>query len=925
MTEKSRTEYSARNTTIAMISRVIAILMGYVTRIVFTHTLSESYVGINGLFTDILNVLALSELGVGTALTYALYKPIAEHDVERQKSLMRLFKWMYRIVALLITAAGLLVIPFLGYLVQDAGDVTHIVPIYLLYLTNSAVSYLLIYKKTLVDAHQRSYIGVLYHTVFLLIQYVFQIVVLITTRNFILFLLIYLICTVGNNVCVARKADSLYPYLRDKEVKPISKEEKQGIVKNMRAMLMHKIGNVVVNNTDNLLISAMAGLVSVGKYSNYYLLIGSVRQVLDQAFQGITASVGNLGVTEDKSRVKTIFETSFFIGQWLYGFAGICLFQLLNHIVALSFGENYLFSGALVFVLCVNFFVTGMRQATLVFRDSLGLFWYDRYKSIAEAVINLGASIVLTLRFGIVGVFLGTFISTMLTSFWIEPYVLYRKKLESSVAPYFLRYALYTVVVLFAGTVTNYACSLAGGEGFTAFAADFLICVTVPNLLFLLVYHRTREFRFICRKIAELLHRKLRKASEEKAAELTPADEDLLSILKSALTAESPAPQWTFSESEWDTLLAKADRHAVLSILYDTLSEQALSPRQMDFVTKTARKYVLQNYRLSYFTHQVTEKLKEQGVTAVVLKGVSAAEHYPTPELRKSGDIDILLPFAEQLDKARDALLSFGFTVAEKQSSHHHLVMNHQSGIEAELHSMLAEPFDNSEINKYLSNCMLRIPNHIEQRNILGYDFPVLSDGYQAYELLLHMLQHFLRSGFGLKLLCDWVCFWNRPVEEKELRLYLKLVKESGLEGFSKMITSVCAIYLGLERQCELCGHIGLMGEADAVGFMEDLLEAEEFGKSAKDRMVALRGTSLIDYIREFHHEMNLNFPKAGKVFLFWPVLWCITLFRFLVNNRRIRGVTAAEILKKAGKRSKRMKQLELFKKNGADSNAKGR
>ena len=508
MSEKSRTEYSARNTSIAMISRVIAIVMGFVTRIVFTRTLNESYVGINGLFTDILNVLALSELGIGTALTYALYRPIAEKNIERQKSLMRLYKWMYRFVALMIAVSGLLVVPFLGRLVHDAYDVENVVPIYLLYLLNSVVSYLLVYKKTLVDAYQRSYIGVLYHTIFLLIQYIFQIVLLLTTHNFVLFLLVYLLCTIGNNICTAKKADSLYPFLREKNAEPLPKEEKQSIIKNIKAMLMHKIGAVVVNNTDNLILSAMVGIVSVGKYSNYYLIIGSVRQVLDQAFQGIAASVGNLGVTEKHDRFKVIFETSFFIGQWLYGFATICLFQLLNSFVAISFGEKYLFSTVIVLVLCLNFFVTGMRQATLVFRDSMGLFWYDRYKPLAEAVINLVASVLLTWRLGIVGVFLGTFISTMLTSFWIEPYVLYRKKLKCSVTTYFVRYALYSAVVIGAGILTNAVCSMVRLDGFAALVVRLPICLIVPNLLFLLCYHRTKEFRFLYQKMMELLKKK---------------------------------------------------------------------------------------------------------------------------------------------------------------------------------------------------------------------------------------------------------------------------------------------------------------------------------------------------------------------------------------------------------------------------------
>lgn len=913
MTEKSRTEYSARNTSVAVISRILAIVMGYAARVVFTHTLSESYVGINGLFTDILNVLALSELGMGTAITYALYKPIAEKDIERQKSLMRLFQWLYRAVAMIVAVAGLCVIPFMGYLVKDANDVQNLILIYLLYLLNSVVSYLVVYKKILMDAHQLSYIGVLYHVVSMLLQYGFQIVVLLTTHNFILFLLIHLFCTIGYNILVSRKANSLYPYLRDKDIKPIPKEEKKGIVNNIKAMLMHKVGNVVVNNTDNLLISVMVGIISVGKYSNYYLIIGSIRQVLDQAFQGLTASVGNLGVTENRERVKKIFESIFFIGQWVYGFAAICLFHLLNFVVTISFGEKYLFTSAIVFMLCMNFFVTGMRQATLVFRDSLGLFWYDRYKSLVEAVINLIASILLTLRFGIIGVFLGTFISTMATSFWIEPFVLYRKRLKASMLSYFVRYAIYSALVFVAGYITNTVCNLVQGGTVKVIFLNLLICVAIPNLLFLICYHRTREFRFLLQKLKDLWNKRQEKRQPEE--KLSASEEHLLDSLKGILTGEQTISRLNLSPEEWDEILGMADRHVVLSFLYDYLMEQELSEVQKQFVTQTARKTVLQSYHLLWCTHMVVEKLKERGITAVVLKGAATAENYPVPELRKSGDVDLLIPIEEQMPLARDVLLEHGFVVEEEQLAQHHLVMRSCEGIELELHSMLAEPFDNSEINNYLRDCLSDILPHIEQQNIMGYDLPVLSDGYHAFELLLHMLQHFLRSGFGLKLLCDWVVFWNRPVAEDETSLYCKLVEECGLTGFSRMITSVCVIYLGLQENSGLCSRIQLMEEADAISFIKDIFEAEEFGKSGKDRMVALRGTSLTDYVREFHHQMHLNFPKAGKVFLIWPVLWGITLCRFLYNNRRIRGVTAKEILNKAKKRSDRMEQLHLFKK----------
>lgn len=505
MIQKSRTEYSARNTTSAVLFRMTAIVLGYVTRVIFTRTLSEAYVGINGLFTDILNVLALSEMGVGTAITYALYQPIAKADREKQKSLMQLFCWLYRLIAVFVLGAGLLVIPFLGKLIRNQPDIEHLVLIYLMYLASSVLSYLLIYKRTLLDAHQLLYVGTIYRSVFLVLQNVLQIVALIRTQNFILFLSIHILCTLLANISLSAEANRRYPYLRDREVQPLQKSEKKKIFDSMQAMLMHKVGNVVVNNTDNLLLSAMVGIVSVGRYSNYYLVIGSVRQVLDEAFRGVTASVGNMGVTEKPERIHKIFEVAFFTGQWLYGFAAICLFELLNPFVEISFGQNYLFSRNVVFILCLNFFVTGMRSATLVFRDSLGLFWFDRYKSVVEALINLVASILLAYPFGTAGVFIGTLISTVTTSLWVEPYMLYKHHLGAPVLPYFIRYALYSGVVGGIWFLTDGICDLIEGSVWIVLGGRFLICMVVPNVLLLLCYCRTKEFRYLLDKMKELI------------------------------------------------------------------------------------------------------------------------------------------------------------------------------------------------------------------------------------------------------------------------------------------------------------------------------------------------------------------------------------------------------------------------------------
>ena len=514
MKQKSRTEYSMMNTSVALLAQVSAILMGFFTRVVFTRTLSEGYVGINGLFTDILNILSLSELGVGTAITYALYGPIARKDYEKQKILMRLFRLFYRVTAAIVLIAGLLLIPFLDVLMKDRPDVDHLVLIYLLYLLNSVISYLLIYKKTLVDAHQMSYITVMYHNGFLVLQDICQIVILLCTKNFILFLMIAVFCTFLGNVCMSRKADKMFPYLKEPCDGHLPKEEKQQIVRNVKAMMMHKIGTVVVGNTDNLLISSFVGVISAGIYSNYYLLIGSIRQILDQVLQGVAASVGNLGETEEKEKIHRIFQELFFLGHWLYGAAGICLLELLNPFVEIAFGRKYLFDFPVVLILCINFFLNGTRKATLIFKESMGLFWYDRYKSIIEAILNLITSILFVFQFGVAGVFLGTITSTVLTSLWVAPYVLYKYRLQKPVFPFFLRYAFNLIVMGIVWGITDLCCSQIEGIVFFQFMVRLGICAVVPNFLLWIIYRKSLDYIEL-EKVLKVMLKKLKAGRRE--------------------------------------------------------------------------------------------------------------------------------------------------------------------------------------------------------------------------------------------------------------------------------------------------------------------------------------------------------------------------------------------------------------------------
>lgn len=509
----TRMEYSVLNTSVGMISSIAALFMGYVLRVVFTHTMSENYVGLNGLFTDIVSILSLSELGISASIMYALYRPIAEEDIEKQKSLMRLLQNFYRLVVVLVVVLGCALIPLMWLLIKDYNEVEHLTLIYVLYLINTASSYLLIYKRTLLDAQQRMYISVFLQMLSWIILDVLRIVILVLWHDFILYLVIGIVCTLLGNIAISKAADHYYPYLKDKEVKPLPEKEKKTIYQNIRAMMMHKVGGVVVNNTDNLILSACTGLLSVGSYSNYYLVLAAVGRILYQIYQGITASVGNLGVMEDEKHVEKVFGASVFIGQWIYGVAFIGLFEVLNPFICLSFGEQYVFSKSIVFVICLNFFFGGLKDAVRTFKDSMGLFWYDRYKAILEAGLNIVLSLILVKYMGVIGVFLGTTISMLLTTLWVEPYVLYKYGFKSSCKGYFLRVGMYCALMAVVWLMTDFICNMAVRSVGNLYAEMFirlLLCVVVADALLLLIYFWTNNFKFVMSMVVDFVKSKFK-------------------------------------------------------------------------------------------------------------------------------------------------------------------------------------------------------------------------------------------------------------------------------------------------------------------------------------------------------------------------------------------------------------------------------
>lgn len=391
----SRTDNSLRNLKTAVLFKLAAIVVNFIARKIFVVVLTKEYLGLDGTFANILTMLSLAELGVGTAITYSMYKPLAEGDRELILSLMTLYRKFYTIIGITVGVLGAALTPFLQYIIRDIPDIPHIRLIYLMFVLDSSISYFLVYKQSLISADQKQHIVTSYQYKTSMAVTAAQCAALLLTGDYILYLALKLCATFVCNALLARKADRLYPYLKQKTVQPLPAPVRQDISKNIRAMIAHKLGSVVVFGTDNVLIAYFVGAVSVGLYSNYLLITQSLKSAYSMIFRAMTASIGNLCAAEDTAHAQAVFWRVDLLTRWIYGFSTVCLVVLFNPFISLWLGADYLFSMPIVLLIVLSFYVTGMRQSVLTFREAMGLYWYDRHKPLFESAINLAVSILL--------------------------------------------------------------------------------------------------------------------------------------------------------------------------------------------------------------------------------------------------------------------------------------------------------------------------------------------------------------------------------------------------------------------------------------------------------------------------------------------------------------------------------------------------
>ena len=363
MNKNSRTTNVVRNIIGGVGGQVFTSILMFVCRTYFIRLLGEHYLGVNGLFSNILNMLSLAELGIGPAIVFSMYKPIAENDELHIAKLMNFYKDAYRIVAAAVAVMGLLLVPFLDFLIKGSAGVEHLRFIFVLILSNTVVSYLYAYKGSMLNADQKAYVGVIIRNLFAVVQNVAQIIVLIATGNFILYLVTQIITTFLANFIQAKYVDKKYSFLVKYKKEHITKEERREIMKRVRGMMMHKFGGFVLNGTDNMILSKFVGIVAVGIYSNYLMIINLVKSYLTQVLSAISASVGNLIASEFKEKSYEVFQVNLFVHFWIYCICFVSFFTIFQSFIKLWLGNEYLLdSVTLIFVLLV-FYLYGIHHA----------------------------------------------------------------------------------------------------------------------------------------------------------------------------------------------------------------------------------------------------------------------------------------------------------------------------------------------------------------------------------------------------------------------------------------------------------------------------------------------------------------------------------------------------------------------------------
>ena len=503
--EGTRTKKSAANVFFGLGNRIILMVFPFVIKTITIYTLGAEYLGLNSLFSSILQVLSLSELGVGSAMVYNMYRPLAEGDKKTVGALLLLYKRVYRYIGLFILIVGACLCPFLDKLIASSypQDINLYV-LYMIFLLNTVLSYWVFsYKKSLLEANQINSVESKLNTIVNIFLYTGQVVVLLVFRNYYLYIILMPICTLVLNLVRNVVITRLFPDIKAEG--DLDKSIIDDIKKKVFALFGHKIGTTIITSADSIVISAILGLVVLAKYSNYYYIINSLIGFVTIFYTAITASVGNSIIQDSKQKNYRDFKVLVFMNSWIVGWCSICLYCLYQPFMTIWMGEDMLFDNTTLILFAVYFYAWLIRRIGLTYKDAAGMWNEDFFKPYVGAVVNLVTNIILVKMIGVNGALLSTIIIMVFIYAPWETAVLFKYLFERSALEYVLKIVIYTVVTIALSLGTSFICDMIGGNGIPGLAIRLLICFIVPNALFVVLFFRTEEFKETKNKLMGLI------------------------------------------------------------------------------------------------------------------------------------------------------------------------------------------------------------------------------------------------------------------------------------------------------------------------------------------------------------------------------------------------------------------------------------
>ncbi len=500
-----RIQKAGKNIIFGYISNLVILLVNFIQRTTFIYVLGKTFSGVNETYTNVLSVLSLAELGIGTALNYSLYKPVAEHDIEKIKSYMRFYKKAYLTIAGVIAAVGIAISPFLKFILKNPGSLTvkELTLYYYLFLFNTVISYFVAYKYSLSNAEQKNYIQTNITTLTKIAAATVQITVLLLFRNFLFYLLAQSAVEFLQKIFVTLYMNKLYPYLRDKDVKKLTPQETQVVATKTKALICHKVGDVARLQTDILVISSFVNVDTSAIVGNYVYIITYVGNFVNIIFDSVISGFGNVVATESKERQYLLFRVYRFFACWLFGFGAVGFFHLLTPFIGGVWlrDESWTLPWITVTLLVMDFYLKGGRTVLLNFKIASGLFEQDRFLPLVQGAVNLVVSIALVQKIGVTGVYVGTLVSGILANL-IRPGIIYRVCFEKKAGAYFRDSLKYIGVILAVGAaVTPIRHVVMGEVTIFTFALMVIVITLFYNLVFLAVFHRTEEFSYLWKAV----------------------------------------------------------------------------------------------------------------------------------------------------------------------------------------------------------------------------------------------------------------------------------------------------------------------------------------------------------------------------------------------------------------------------------------